>query len=409
MKKFLLGIFVFFTFVTLNAQTIPFCETFGTNKNNTPSGWTLSQGASFGAYNNPDVGCAAENGIITPGVGGNNPANVLTATITSGTPGGKVLATFAIWPFDANLSCLSRANQFLCATTCDIYVTPSSYASTTVPTGGNLLASYTGFVLTSAGNYGLIVDLPAGVTQFKLLLRFGAQSSNCNQPGTKYVLDNFCFRLSDCQTDVNCPPVANDDSYVLPTNDKFQTFKGDLTGGSLQYLPQIAGYPYSLTTAQSNLAVVDGLDFDPDGHTRAQMTWSLVSSGTAAAYGTVTVNANGTFQYVRNGVPAPSQVIVSFTYKLTDPNANSDDAVAYIAIPSNASLPVKFKSFNAQQLNGKVALTWQTLISQFILTLVKTLLRLLFRMVQVLLIFQLAICLVKKLNAGTLPVLKISN
>ncbi|MGE5106505.1 MAG: T9SS type A sorting domain-containing protein [Sphingobacteriales bacterium] len=361
MKKFLPGIFVLFSFVTLQAQTIPFCETFGTTRNDIPSGWILSQGAKIDAYNNPDFACATENGIITPGVGGNNPANVLSAPVISPVAGGKVFARFDIWPFDANLTCLSRANQFLCATTCDIYITPSSYTATTVPTGTDLLASYTGFVMTNGGSYGFIVDLPAGVTNFKMLFRFGAQSANCNQPGTKYVLDNFCFSLSDCQSDINCPPVANDDAYVLPTNDKFQTFKADLTGGSLQYLPSPVGYSlFSLLSGAGNNAVDDGIDFDPDGHTRAQMTWTLVDAGSAATYGTVTVHPDGTFDYVRNGVPAGSQVTVSFRYRLTDTTTLSDDAIAYITIPSNAGLPVKFLSFNAQQVNGKVALNWKT-------------------------------------------------
>lgn len=149
MKKFLLGIFVLFAYVSLQAQTVPFCESF----NPKPTGWTLSQGAKIDGYNNPDLACATENGIITPGVGGNNPANVLTAAITSPVAGGKVFARFDIWPFDANLTCLSRAAQFLCPTTVAIYATPSSYTSTTVPTGGDLLAAYTGFVVTNAGSY----------------------------------------------------------------------------------------------------------------------------------------------------------------------------------------------------------------------------------------------------------------
>lgn len=360
MKKFLLGIFALTYYVTLNAQTIPFCETFGTTKQNAPSGWTLSQGAKIDQYPNPDNACTLENGIITPGVGGNNPANVLTPATTSPVAGSKVFASFEIWPFDANLTCGSRAADFLCATTCDIYITPSTYNSTTIPTGNNILGSYTGFVLTSGGTYGITIQLPAGVSSFKILFHFGAQSSNCNQPGTKYVLDNFCYSQSVCQTSGNCPPIANDDAFVLPTNNTTQTLKGNLTDGSLQFLPVPAGYTSSLQSGPGNLAVQDGIDIDADGSPRSAMTWSLVSAGSAAAYGTVTVNANGTFDYVRNGTPAPSQVTVSFTYRLTDPTNLFDDATVYITIPANGGLPVKFLSFNAQQMNGKVALTWQT-------------------------------------------------
>lgn len=358
MKKFLLGIFAL-SYVTLNAQTIPFCESFGTTNNNKPSGWTLSQGAKIDAYPNPDNACTNENGIITPGVGGNNPANVLTATVTSPTAGAKVFAGFDIWPFDANLNCATRASQFLCATTCDIYITPSTYNSTTTPTGGNILASYTGFVLTNGGSYYLFITLPTGVSNFKILFKFGAQG-NCNQPGSKYVLDNFCYSLSDCQSSTTCPPVANDDAFVLPTNNTTQTFKGNVYGSNITYTPAAGYETRSLLTAPGNNAVSDGFDGDPDNHPQAAMSWSLISAGNTATYGALTFNNDGTFQYVRNGVPAPSNTVVNFTYQIKDPTNQTDNATVYITIPANGGLPVKFLSFNAQQVNGKVALKWQT-------------------------------------------------
>lgn len=355
MKKFLLGIFAL-SCVTLNAQTIPFCETFNPN----PSGWTLSQGAKIDVYPNPGNACTNENGIITPGVGGNNPASVLTATITSPTAGAKVITSFDIWPFDANLACASRANQFLCATTCDIYVTPSTYNSTTVPTGGNLLASYTGYVLTNGGAYALVIQLPTGISTFKILFKFGAQSNNCNQPGTKYVLDNFCNSLSGCTGSGSCLPVANDDAFVLPTNNTTQTFKANVYGSDIAYVPPAGYETRSLLTGPGNNAVDDGFDFDPDNHPQAQMSWSLLNPGNTSTYGTLTFNANGTFQYVRNGIPAPSNTVVHFTYQIKDPTNQTDNATVYISIPANGGLPVKFLSFNAQQSSGKVALKWQT-------------------------------------------------
>ena len=166
MKKFLLSFFALLTLITAKAQiNVPYCETFGTGKN-TPSGWTLSQGASFGPYPNPDNSCTVENGIITPGVGGNNPANVLTAAVSSAQV--NVIASFSIWPFSSNLACNSRTANFLCATTCNISIVSGTWASTTPPpVGPNLLASYTGFILTSGGTYELNITLPAPGT-FKI-------------------------------------------------------------------------------------------------------------------------------------------------------------------------------------------------------------------------------------------------
>jgi Secretion system C-terminal sorting domain/Bacterial cadherin-like domain len=364
MKKFLLGILVLFSYVTLNAQTIPFCESFGTNNGNKPAGWTLSQGAKIDGYSNPDVSCLTENGIITPGVGGNNPANILTPVISVFPPPNPPAATnifagFDIWAFDANLACLSRMSQFLCVTVVDIYIVPSSYTSTDAPTGGNLIGAYEDFPMTSTGAYGLIVNLPANITQFKLLFRFGAQG-NCNQPGTKYVLDNFCFSLTSCQQSTSCPPIAQDDQFVMPNTNVFASIKGNVYGSNLTYTPAATYESRSLPSGPGSLAENDGFDGDPDNHPQNQMTWSIVSTGTAGTYGTVTLNADGTFTYARNGTPTPGPITVSFTYQLKDFTNLTDNAVVYITIPAGSGLPVKFSSFTAQQANGKVALKWQT-------------------------------------------------
>ncbi|HET9055221.1 MAG TPA: T9SS type A sorting domain-containing protein [Chitinophagaceae bacterium] len=360
MKKFLLFILALFASATLRAQTLISCESFGTNNGNKPSGWVLSQGAKIEQYNNPDASCLVENGIVTPGVGGNNPANVLTPTITSPFAGANIFAGFDIWAFDANLNCSSRKTQFLCVTVIDIFIVPSTYNSTTEPTGSDILGSYLDFPLTNTGTYGIIVNLPVGVNQFKLLFRFGAQDQNCNQPGIKYVLDNFCFYLTDCQLSVTCPPIANDDQFNLPTNNVYATFKGNLYGSNLAYTPPATYETRSLPTGPGSNAVNDGFDGDPDNHPQPQMTWSLINANTAATYGTVTLNPDGTFSFVRNGTVAPSNTLVNFIYQVKDPTNLKDTAVAYILVPSGGGLPVKFASFSAQQYSDKVVLKWQT-------------------------------------------------
>jgi hypothetical protein len=72
------------------------------------------------------------------------------------------------------------------------------------------------------------------------------------------------------------------------------------------------------------------------------------------------MNSDGTFSYVRNGVKVFTQTKVKFTYQIKDPTNLTDQADVYITIPANASLPVKFLSFTAQQASGKVGLKWQT-------------------------------------------------
>jgi hypothetical protein len=102
-----------------NAQQI-LCQDFA---NNTP-GWNTSNGASIGTYENPDNNCVTEYGIITPGVGGNNPAKILSEIVT---PNQQLLEVkFNIYRFDANLSCASRSN-FGCPTSVDILAVESAY------------------------------------------------------------------------------------------------------------------------------------------------------------------------------------------------------------------------------------------------------------------------------------------
>ena len=363
MKKFLLSFFALLTLITAKAQiNVPYCETFDPS----PTGWTLSQGAKFGGYPNPDNNCTVENGIITPGVGGNNPANVLTPAIATSQLNG--ITSFSIWPFDANLTCASRAANFLCATSCDIYLVKGTYNSTGIPHGTDSITQYTGFVLTSGGTYELNTTLPSNTTlpaTYKILLRFGSLN-NCNQPGIKYVLDNFCFQNSACQV-VNCPPTASIDQFVGGAG----VLRGFLWGNNLNFsnpavaaaynnpsLPTGAPMPDGLT----NQAVNDGTDSDPNAvSTRTGWTWTKTSNGTAGTYGTINVYADGTFDFTRNSTPLAVPTNVYFEYTLSDGvNVTAPPTRVYIALPKSASLPVKFLSFSAQQVNGKVALKWQT-------------------------------------------------
>uniref|UniRef100_UPI00404AAE43 Ig-like domain-containing protein n=1 Tax=Fulvivirga sp. TaxID=1931237 RepID=UPI00404AAE43 len=98
-------------------------------------------------------------------------------------------------------------------------------------------------------------------------------------------------------TPVNDPPVAVDDSGTV------------LAGGTLN-------------------SSVSGNDTDVD-NTLAQLTFTLVSGGTAAMNGTLTFNANGTYSFVPN---TNFSGTVTFTYKVCDPGSLCDEATVTITV-----------------------------------------------------------------------------
>ncbi len=107
-------------------------------------------------------------------------------------------------------------------------------------------------------------------------------------------------------TPVNDAPVVNDDSFTMNED--------------------------GVLTAQS----VTGNDGDAD-HANASLTWSLVSGGTAAANGTLVLNADGTFTYTPN---ANYNGTVSFTYQACDPLNACDNAVVTIIVTPVNDVPV---------------------------------------------------------------------
>jgi hypothetical protein len=119
MKTFLLTLISLVFGYVSNAQQI-LCQDFS----NSTTGWITSNGSSIAPYENFHNACAVEYGIITPGVGGNNPAKVLSEIITPNQP--IVEVKFFIDRYNSNLTCASHSN-FGCATTVDIYAVESSY------------------------------------------------------------------------------------------------------------------------------------------------------------------------------------------------------------------------------------------------------------------------------------------
>ncbi|MBC7535722.1 MAG: T9SS type A sorting domain-containing protein, partial [Ferruginibacter sp.] len=175
-----------------SAQTVQNCLT--ENFSGQTAGWTYSQGAHVGNYPNPVAGCVDDRGIITPGVGGNNPCNIQTPEFIS-TGATMVGLTFDIIVLDANLKCYSWKN-YACETSIDVFYYVAGIRYTGIidqplpPNGpGNPTSVSLSF---NPGN-----NLPLG-TAYKIEMCFKPKSGvgNCIQQNTKYVFDNF----RNCET-----------------------------------------------------------------------------------------------------------------------------------------------------------------------------------------------------------------
>lgn len=190
--KFLFFLSMFFCLSASFAQTMQTCttETFSGQE----AGWTYSQGAHVGKYDNPVAGCSADRGIITPGVGGNNPCNIRTGDFVS-TGANWIELTFDIIVLNANLRCNSW-KDYPCQTSVDVfyYVNGTKYTGTIdqvlPPSGPNNSTNVS--LNFNPGN-----NLPEG-TPYSIEFCFKPKSGvgNCIQQNTKYVFDNF----RNCET-----------------------------------------------------------------------------------------------------------------------------------------------------------------------------------------------------------------
>jgi hypothetical protein len=328
--------------------------------NGTNPGWNTSNGASVGGYDNAGNGCASEFGIITPGVGGNNPAKILSEVII---PNQSIIEVkFSINRYDANLSCASHSN-FACPTSVDIIVVASSYNGTDplndLP-NSSIYSNNSGFLLPiSGGVVSLNITLPNATTPFKVFFNFTTQG-NCNQPGTKYVLDKFSFTgLVPCAVSNTCPPVANDD-YFKAEDQGFATsiLKANVFGTNLGYTPgglNTTNITRSLTNGI--LAPLGGNDFDVDNHAQNLMGWTFLTQDFTAAEATFAFNADGTFSFNRINT---ARNLYSFTYRITDPTALFDDATVTIDYRTSSTVPILLSYFYASKTPLGATLKWET-------------------------------------------------
>ncbi len=220
---FTLALALFFNNLTAQDQDPPcFSETFSGSTN----GWTYSQGASIHSYENPANNCSENRGIVTPGVGGNNPCQVKTPSITSN-GGVKVKMTFDMFVMNANLKC-NTWKDFACPTSMDVvlYVGSTAYQvmiDYTLPPNG---PSNSGRV---AVTFYVGPNLPAGALyQIEMFFKFKSGVGNCVQQNTKYIFDNFTIcdlqEVAERGTNHSIPrstirntiTIANDPLLVYP-------------------------------------------------------------------------------------------------------------------------------------------------------------------------------------------------
>ncbi|MEP7164257.1 MAG: T9SS type A sorting domain-containing protein [Ferruginibacter sp.] len=326
MKK-IFTLLVAFT-CTLNIASAQLTQTcYNQNFNTAPTGWTYSQGASEGTYNNPTNGCASDVGAITPGVGGNNPANLFSPNFTST---GVVIMqiAFDIFRFNSNMNCNSWSD-FGCPTSIDIFY----YVGSTKHTGITDLVlpiSGPGYSPNVSCSFNTAGILPAG-TVYRLEIAFKPKSGigNCGQPGTKYVVDNF----KKCEiTCVNCGLDAENDVYCLSTNSP-TVVTGDLSTNDIKYIG-------------------------------ANLTYTLVNgpfaNGSSIVGGaSLVINPNGTFTMTRTDM---TKSIFDFTYRVTDALFGmSDLASGKVCFPDATVLPVTIHSFYVKREGTFAVLDWETL------------------------------------------------
>lgn len=314
-----------------NAQTC-FEEHFTTQT----TGWTYSQGASEGTYDNPTNGCLSGNntddrGIITPGVGGNNPANITTPNIIS-VGGNTISLSFDIFVMDANLKC-NTWKDYPCPTSIDVFyhvgaTTYTGIIDLVLPPNGSGNAS------TISVTFNVGTNLPAG-TNYKIELAFKPKSGtgSCVQTSTKYIIDNFksCEFVFPCVPGApDCRIDANDDNFCLQTP-LTETFSGDLTTNDSKYTGAIV--TYSLASGP----------------------YAYGSSTVGGA--TLVVNSNGTFSLTRTDL---TKSVFVFTYRVCDQNNQCDLASVQVCFPSGGPLPVVISSFSAIRKGNSALLSWRT-------------------------------------------------
>jgi hypothetical protein len=334
MKRFLLVSVLFFAVSALQAQIEEDFSPF-------PAGWVLSQGAGFNTVNGNGL-------VVTPGVGGNNPARIGTPAVSK--TSNTVKVCLDISAYDANLN---NAQPFPCDSYMDVLFVKSTVTDAKdADKPQNLYARVDNHLLPTAGGTTCFTfTFPAGVntTDFKVFLNFHA---GCNQGGIKYVIDNISISGVDDLCAGGCAPTALNDAFVR-ANVNETSFSAALYGSNLSFPAPPAGHVVDAT----------GTDGDPND-TYTHLQWTVV---TQPVNGNVTINANGTATITRNSISVSQ---LTFTYRLCDDGNDDnfattadnlcDDATVTVNFPTGAPLPVSIINFSGARNGSNVVVKWTT-------------------------------------------------
>lgn len=335
MKRMLLLSSFLLYVIVLQAQIV---EDFSSR----PSGWILSQGARFETINSNDA-------IVTPGVGGNNPAVIGTPVVNKISNSVKICLN--VQAFTANLN--SKV-PFPCNSYMDVLFVKSSVTSAgQAADPANLLGRVDNHLLPMAGGKTCFAfGFPSSVTagSFKVFLSFRGA---CVQSGIKYVIDNVNISgIDEVCLGLDCLPTAIDDNFVRPNASEL-SFNAILYGSNINYPAPPPGYASDAT----------GTDNDQNDP-YADLKWSLV---TAPADGTVVIHNDGTATIKRNNLLVTK---LTFTYQLCDdgPDNNfsttADNHCAFATVTAQFSVggitPVNLVNYSANRSGSVVSVKWTT-------------------------------------------------
>ncbi|WP_207513165.1 T9SS type A sorting domain-containing protein [Longitalea luteola] len=308
-----------------------------------PSGWILSQGANFNAVNNNVV-------IQTPGVGGNNPANIGTPPVSK--TSNTVKVCFDIYAYK-KVNGNDQAVPFPCDSYADIlFVKSTVETSNQAEVPDSIYARQDNYLLpTNGGTTCFTFTFPAVVTasDFKVFISFKA---GCGQGSIKYHIDNV--KISGVQelcAETNCAPEALNDVFNRG-NGLETSFSGALYGSNLNY-PVSSNVDAGGTDNDQNDAYTD-------------LKWELVTPPLVSK-GSVIINSDGTFTVTRTSTTVTE---LSFTYRMMDNGPDNDintsadnmydEATVTITWPAASTLPVALVNFNGSRNGNYVTLQWRT-------------------------------------------------
>ena len=155
-----------------------------------PAGYSLSQGSQYTTFNNPLNGCSSDCGVVTPGVGGSNPANIIFPPVSVSSSTASITQCFQFFVFDATLKCSSN-QDFPCPTYVTGYIVDASYSKTTAPSSSEYYGVSSPQLINAFGQVNCVTvsftTAPDPNKQYKLFLDF-TNPNNCNQQNLKYVI-----------------------------------------------------------------------------------------------------------------------------------------------------------------------------------------------------------------------------